>query len=187
MVSHGLTTDQGKQIWQPFLDWIAKSSADYSIAAPPIIGSMPASYWWDPEWRKQHNIGGFVADPRPNARPGDVWWDGDGHQVGWVIYAFESLWMPASLLEESAQAQLVDALFAASRYRGVGLHFNKGLAGAPAEAVAAAATPRPTRPCSTPSHSPSLPPAKTTLTPAFLDAIPISPPRAKGPTPSRNP
>jgi FAD/FMN-containing dehydrogenase len=32
---------------------------------------------------------------------------------------------------------LVDALFAASRHRGVGLHFNKGLAGAPAEAVAA--------------------------------------------------
>jgi hypothetical protein len=69
MVSHGLTTDQGKQIWQPFLDWLAKASADYSIAAPPIIGSMPARYWWDPEWRKQHNIGGFVADPRPNARP----------------------------------------------------------------------------------------------------------------------
>ena len=138
MVSHGLTTGQGKQIWQPFLDWIAKSSADYSIAAPPIIGSMPACYWWDPEWRKQHDIGGFVADPRPNARPGDVWWDGDGDQVGWVIYAFESLWMPASLLEESTQAQLVDALFAASRHRGVGLHFNKGLAGAPAEAVGAA-------------------------------------------------
>jgi FAD/FMN-containing dehydrogenase len=138
MVSHGLTTDQGKQIWQPFLDWLAKASADYSIAAPPIIGSMPARYWWDPEWRKQHNIGGFVADPRPNARPGDVWWDGDGDQVGWVIYAFESLWMPASLLEESAQTQLVDALFAASRHRGVGLHFNKGLAGAPADAVAAA-------------------------------------------------
>jgi FAD/FMN-containing dehydrogenase len=30
-----------------------------------------------------------------------------------------------------------------------------------------------------------LPPAKTTLIPAFLDAIPISPPRARGPTPSR--
>jgi FAD/FMN-containing dehydrogenase len=139
MVSHGLTTEQGKQIWQPFLDWIARLPDDYSLATPPpIIGSMPARFWWDPAWRKQHNIGGFVADPRPNAHPYDVWWDGDGGQVGWFIYAFESLWLPASLLNESAQARLVDALFAASRHRGVELHFNKGLAGAPAEAIAAA-------------------------------------------------
>ena len=46
--------------------------------------------------------------------------------------------MPASLLEPAHQPQLVDALFAASRRRTTSLHFNKGLAGAPAEAVAAA-------------------------------------------------
>ena len=46
--------------------------------------------------------------------------------------------MPALLLNEDAQARLVDALFAASRHRSVELHFNKGLAGAPAVAIAAA-------------------------------------------------
>jgi FAD/FMN-containing dehydrogenase len=46
--------------------------------------------------------------------------------------------MPASLLEPAHQPQLVDALFAASRRRTTSLHFNKGLAGAPADAVAAA-------------------------------------------------
>jgi FAD/FMN-containing dehydrogenase len=135
MVSHGLTANEGKQIWQPFLDWIAKSPADYSLEAPPVIGSVPARSWWDPEWHKQHNIDSFVADPRPDARPGDVWWKGDGGQVGWFIYAFQSLWLHASLLQED---HLADTLFAASRHRGVELHFNKGLAGAPAEAIAAA-------------------------------------------------
>lgn len=53
-----------------------------------------------------------------------------------VLYAFESLWLAASLLENPDT--LADALFAASRHQDVELHFNKGLAGAPAEAIAAA-------------------------------------------------
>ena len=137
MVSRGFTTDEAKAVWQPFLDWIAKSPADFTLKDPPHIGSMPARYWWDPVWRKQHNNHSLVADTRPNAKPGDVWWDGDGGQVGMFLYAFESLWLPASLLKETSQAQLADALFAASRHWEVELHFNKGLAGAPAEAIAA--------------------------------------------------
>ena len=43
----------------------------------------------------------------------------------------------------TAQERLADALFASSRYSGVELHFNKGLAGAPPDAVAAARTPQP--------------------------------------------
>jgi FAD/FMN-containing dehydrogenase len=135
MVSLGLTTDDTKKLWQSFLDWIAKSPADYTVQGPLTIGSIPARSWWDPAWHKQHNIDSFAADSRPNARPGDVWWKGDGGQVGWFIYAFQSLWLPASLLQED---RLADTLFAASRHRGVELHFNKGLAGAPPEAIAAA-------------------------------------------------
>ncbi len=47
------------------------------------------------------------------------------------LHGYESLWLPASLLQAAAQSRLVDALFAASRHKEVGLHFNKGLAGAP--------------------------------------------------------
>ena len=46
--------------------------------------------------------------------------------------------LPESLLETSSQQRLADALFAASRYAGIELHFNKGLAGAPPDAIAAA-------------------------------------------------
>ncbi len=45
--------------------------------------------------------------------------------------------MPASLLANDAQQQrLADALFASSRHTSVELHFNKGLAGAPPDALA---------------------------------------------------
>jgi FAD/FMN-containing dehydrogenase len=53
------------------------------------------------------------------------------------LHAYDSVWLPASLLEEHQQ-RLVNALFAASRHKEVGLHFNKGLAGAPDAAIAAA-------------------------------------------------
>ncbi len=138
MVSHGLTTDEAKKVWQPFLDWIAQSPTDYALKAPPIVGSMPARNWWDPEWREQHHHPVFVADSRPGANPHDVWWTGDGDQAGQFLYAYESLWLPASLLKDDSQEHLVHALFAASRHWEVELHFNKGLAGAPADAITAA-------------------------------------------------
>jgi hypothetical protein len=52
--------------------------------------------------------------------------------------AYRSTWLPASLLKSDQQPRLVDALFASSRHWSVSLHFNKGLAGAPAEELAAA-------------------------------------------------
>ena len=137
VVSLGLDTEQGRKVWQPFLDWLGRAAKDYVIEGEPEIGSMPARHWWDVDWRKEHGHHAFVADWRPGASTNKVWWTGDGGQVGWVVYGFESLWMPTSLLADDTQELLADALFRASRHRGVGLHFNKGLGGAPPEAIAA--------------------------------------------------
>lgn len=138
MVSHGLDTEQSQKVWQPFLDWLARSPTAYSVKAPPRIGSMPARHWWDVEWRREHQHHVFIADSRSSSGPNNVWWTGDGGQVGWVVYGFESLWLPASLLESDSQELLANRLFAASRHSEVELHFNKGLAGAPQEAIEAA-------------------------------------------------
>ena len=138
MVHQGLDTDQAKKIWQPFLDWLAQSSAAFTIKSEPVIGSIPFRHWWDPDWLKEHNLDVFKSDPRAGASPMNVWWNGDSGQVGWVIWGFESLWMPASLLHDDSQEKLANALFAASRISEVELHFNKGLAGAPSEAIEAA-------------------------------------------------
>jgi FAD/FMN-containing dehydrogenase len=53
------------------------------------------------------------------------------------LHGYESLWLPASLLAPAERSRLADGLFAASRHYDVGLHFNKGLAGAPPDAIAA--------------------------------------------------
>jgi hypothetical protein len=135
MVSHGLDTDQAIKIWRPFLEWLKSSKGAYTIVGPTIIGSLPARGWWDVDWRKEHHQDVFVADSRPDKNPNNVWWTGDAGQVGWFIYGFESLWLPASLLAHDSQEILAKALFAASRHHGVELHFNKGLAGAPHDAI----------------------------------------------------
>jgi FAD/FMN-containing dehydrogenase len=138
MVHLGLETEQSRKVWQPFLNWIAQSSSSYTIESEPMIGSMPFRHWWDVDWRKEHHQDVFKTDFRSGASPMNVWWNGDGGQVGFFIWGFESLWMPASLLHDDSQEKLANALFAASRFSEVELHFNKGLAGAPSEAVEAA-------------------------------------------------
>lgn len=137
MVSHGLTTDEARKTWQPFLDWVKQSPGSYTISEQFVIGSMPARHWWDVDWRKEHHHDVFHFDSRASAGPNNVWWNGDGGQVGWVIYGFESLWLPASLVSDDSQDSLANSLFAASRHAEVELHFNKGLAGAPPDAIEA--------------------------------------------------
>jgi FAD/FMN-containing dehydrogenase len=164
MVSQGLAREQSQKIWQPFLDWIKNSPHGYSIPRPgPIISSIPARRNWDVEWRVAHwpeavfprNGSAFNAimddilvhvmhepvfrhDERPGSAPSDAWWGGDAGQVGQYLWGYESLWMPASLLASNSQGRLANALFAGSRYGDIELHFNKGLAGAPPDAIAAA-------------------------------------------------
>ncbi|MEJ7678487.1 MAG: BBE domain-containing protein [Segetibacter sp.] len=59
-------------------------------------------------------------------------------EAGQFLYGYRSVWLPHTLLEKNNQKKLADALFSASRYWSATLHFNKGLAGAPPEEVAAA-------------------------------------------------
>ncbi len=164
MLSQGLNTGQARKAWQPFLDWVVRSPHDYSMDGRVIISSLPARHFWDLAWWKEHwpelafpnpnhstlvsmfdralthvrEQPAFTVDSRPGAGANNVWWAGDGGQVGWCIWAYQSLWLPETLLDDGAQEPLAEALFQASRHWGVSLHFNKGLAGAPPDAIAAA-------------------------------------------------
>lgn len=138
MVSHGLSTDDARAVWKPFLDFIAASPHDYAQEFEPIVIGGPAQHWWDAAFLSKVAPGAIVHDPRPSANGGDFWWAGDGGQVGQWLDGYESLWLPASLLHDDSQARLADAFFTASRPWGFALHFNKGLAGAPPDAIAAA-------------------------------------------------
>jgi len=138
MVFQGLDQRQAADVWRPFLDWIAGSPRDFTLEGAPNIASIPARHVWDADYIREHAPGLIMTDQRPGAPAGNVWWAGDAGQVGWFLHGYQSLWLPAALLEKDQLEPFADALFAASKHWAVALHFNKGLAGAPADAVAAA-------------------------------------------------
>jgi FAD/FMN-containing dehydrogenase len=137
MVEQGLNQAQLDAVWKPFLDFVARSPRDYTFEERPITIALPARSWWDIAFWEKTAPSTIALDPRPG-RENNWWWAGDGDQSGQVLYGYESLWLPQSLLQDDSQQQLANALFAASRRFSFTLHFNKGLAGAAPETIAAA-------------------------------------------------
>ena len=138
MVFQALTRGQAQAVWQPFLDAIDAAANDFRIEFAPLkIVSTSAREFWAPTLVKRM-LGFIASDDRPGAPDGNVFWPGDQGQAGQVLHGYGSTWLPAALLGDDRRPALCDALFAASRHWGVSLHVNKGLAGAPAEAIAAA-------------------------------------------------
>lgn len=135
MVCQGLTEDQITRLWQPFFDAV-KNSKDLT-ASDLEASAMHARRWWDVIYKKSYGSTSMVSDPRPGAPAYRAWWQGDQDQVGAFIHGYDSLWLPTSLLQGGQFDRLVEALFAASRHKKVQLHFNKGIAGAAPEAIAA--------------------------------------------------
>ncbi len=138
MVCQGLDKSAVEPIWRPLFDHF-ESNSDLTVMSELWAGAVPARHWWDAVERKHRGSDSMIGDPRPSAPAAHAWWRGDQEQVGAVLYAYESAWLPAALLEHDQRDRLINSLFAASRHHTVGLHFNKGLAGAPREHIAAAA------------------------------------------------
>lgn len=137
LVFQGLDKLQAQAIWKPFFDFVAAAPHDYTMTAAPIVLAIPAQQFWNPDMLKKLP-GLTVADDRPGASADNILWAGDQSQSGQFIHGYGSAWLPAALLQQDRQPQLVNALFAASAQWGFSLHFNKGLAGASAEEVEAA-------------------------------------------------
>lgn len=139
MVFQGLDQDAAERLWRPFFDWVAQAPQDFAVAAPFRVLALPARRLWDAEWLRRNAPPGLVAgDDRPGAPDANWFWANDAGQVGQFLHGYDSVWLPASLLQPGRQGRLRDALLAAGRRWPVSLHFNKGLAGAPPEAVEAA-------------------------------------------------
>jgi hypothetical protein len=137
MVFQGLSKQSAEIVWQPFFSWLAASTQDFTLVARPMIVALPAQHFWDPEFLKK--LPGIVlADDRPGAPATNVFWSSNLEEAGQVLHSYQSAWLPVSLLEPPHQATLGDALFAATRHWSVSLHVNKGLAGAPPQAIEAA-------------------------------------------------
>ena len=137
LLSHGLDKPGAQAVWQPFLDWIAASPQDYRVSGTPIITAIPGRNMWDASFLKAHAPNAIISDARSGAPADNFSWAGDHDQIGAFWRGFESIWLPAALLQPDRQNRLADALFAASRHWTTSLQFNKGLAAAPADAIAA--------------------------------------------------
>ena len=133
MVSQGLDRSQQREVWAPFFSWVQAQTHDLTVTEELDVGAMAARDWWARRGTQR-----MIADPRPGVPDYHLWWRGDQDQVGMFLHAYDSLWLPAPLLESASQPRLVEALFAGSRHKEIGLHFNKGLAGAPADVRSAA-------------------------------------------------
>ncbi|HEX3101821.1 MAG TPA: FAD-binding oxidoreductase, partial [Pyrinomonadaceae bacterium] len=137
MVFCGLDQKQAQDVWLPFTKWIAESPQDFVIDSPMQVLAIPARNFWDAKFWK--NIPQFVVkDDRPGAPERNIFWIGDAEQPGQMLHAYRSAWLPASLLSKDSQQHLADAIFESTRHWGFGLHFNKGLAGAPPAEIEAA-------------------------------------------------
>jgi FAD/FMN-containing dehydrogenase len=132
MVMQGMTGSEAREVWKPFFEWIKASSQDYTIVDELRAGALSAREWWQFDEKAS-----LIRDPRAGVPKHYGWWKGDADQVGFFITGFDSVWLPASLLAEKQRGRLTDALFASSRSSTVELHFNKGLAGASADVLAA--------------------------------------------------
>ncbi len=132
MASQGLDRQSAQALWKPFFDWIRASPDDYAVTDELGASAHEARHFWDTEGNPS-----MILDSRAGAPQYHGWWKGDQGQVGAFLNGYDSLWLPARLLHEDQGKRLCDALFAASRYKSIGLHINKGLAGATPEAIAA--------------------------------------------------
>jgi FAD/FMN-containing dehydrogenase len=137
LVFQGLAQTEAQDLWAPFLDEI-RADPSYRFAREVQIHALPARHLWDAEFLKEHAPAVLVADGRPAAPAHHFAWAGDTQQVGWFIHGYRSAYLPSRLLADNQRSGLADALFAASRHWQLALHFNKGLAGAPPEEIAAA-------------------------------------------------
>ncbi len=137
MVSQGIDRAAGEGIWKSFFDAVANAPEDFSFIAKPSIVDFPARGFWNPEFLKR--IPGVTkADGRPGAAAGNFFWAGDAGQCGQVLHGYDSVWLPAALLDDEQLPAFADALHAAAQQWEVSLHLNKGLAGAPPAALDAA-------------------------------------------------
>jgi FAD/FMN-containing dehydrogenase len=134
----GLDATAARAPWLELVAFADAAKGDYEGQSQLLALTIPARHFWDADFLQKNAPAAITLDQRPGASPTDFWWAGNTDEAGTFWYGYQSAWLPQSLLRPEAQTRLVDAWLAASRHWPVTFHINKGLAGAPPDAIAAA-------------------------------------------------
>jgi FAD/FMN-containing dehydrogenase len=137
MLFQGLDEGSAREAWSDFVAFVTAHPDEYEIESPLRMAAFPANRLWDEAFLRGNLPSAIATDDRPSAKTGNWWWAGNSGEAGAFWHGYQSAWLPATLLSADRRAELSEAWFQASRHWPVALHFNKGLAGAPAEALAA--------------------------------------------------
>ena len=130
MLFSNLTEQEVKTTWQPLLDMLSQHADSYAWEMPFAVHVLPARNLWDNSFFRKNAPHLIGLDDRPGAPENNIFWIGDGEEAGQYLHGYHSAWLSQSLLKDTKD--LADALYNASRFWTVSLHFNKGLAGASA-------------------------------------------------------
>ncbi|UGY14803.1 FAD-binding oxidoreductase [Bradyrhizobium septentrionale] len=134
----GLSKQQADELWQAFIRLVSEAGGEFAFTRSPSIRTGPAARRWDAAYIRQRAPQAILSDDRPGAPAENVFWAANLSEAGHFIHGFESLWLPASLLDGVERPRLVEALLAAAQHATVELHFQKGLAGGSEAAIASA-------------------------------------------------
>ncbi|HET9158712.1 MAG TPA: FAD-binding oxidoreductase, partial [Myxococcaceae bacterium] len=138
MLFQGLDKTKAEEIWRPFFAEVERPGSGLRFEGDHRVVSFPARAFWNPDFLKSKMAAHVRSDPRSGAPANNIWWASNVEELGAYWHGYQSTWMPEALLRDDRQKDLAAAIYAASRHWTVGFHFNKGLAGSPPEAIAAA-------------------------------------------------
>ncbi len=130
LLFQGLSEKEVEDIWKPFNQWMEERNKSYTIDLSYF--TFPPNKLWDYDYLTAHY---------PNSIEGKnklFYWSGDQAEVLAYWYTYQSCWIPSALFDKNASKTFAHTLFNASRHWEFSLHFNKGLAGASAEALKSA-------------------------------------------------
>ncbi len=137
MLFQGIEEATAAAAWADLNALVAARPADFVVDEPLTFAALPMRHLWNGDFVAAHMPGAVVRDPRAGANPAHWWWAGNTAEVAAFWHGYESLWLPAALLDPTAQGRLVDAWIASAQHWSAAFHFNKGLAGGAATARAA--------------------------------------------------
>ncbi|HWL87368.1 MAG TPA: FAD-binding protein [Polyangiaceae bacterium] len=133
MVFQGMTAKEAERVWEPFRTWIDAHPESFAVHIDTI--EIPGDKMWNSAYIQEHFPSALVRDPRPGQSGDRYWWIGDQGEISTYWYTYQSRWIPADHFDGSHAKSFAKSLFEASRHWTVTLHFNKGQAGASAEAI----------------------------------------------------